>query len=80
MPLFLPRSPRSKAVCYLKEIWFEDKNVRNWFQGALPLGPITNNNLGRNNGILKIKDYSNDIKHGFKELYELVRVDARNSL
>ena len=31
-----------KAVCYLKEIWFEDKNVRNWFQGALPLGPITN--------------------------------------
>ena len=61
-----------KAVNYVKSTWFDDDGVRNWFQGAHPLGPITNNNLERNNGILKSKDYSNHTKLGFKELYELV--------
>ena len=61
-----------KAVNYVKSTWFDNDGVRNWFQGAHPLGPITNNNLERNNGILKSKDYSNHTKLGFKELYELV--------
>ena len=47
-----------KAVKYLKSTWFDDDGVRNWFQGANPLGPITNNNLERNNGILKSKEYT----------------------
>ena len=63
-----------KAVNYVKSTWYDDDGVRNWFQGAHPQGPITNNNLERNNGILKSKDYSNHTKLGFKELYELISV------
>ena len=63
-----------KAVDYLKATWFDDEAVKNWFQGAHPLGPITNNNLERNNSILKSKEFSNHTKLGFKELYELVSV------
>ena len=55
-----------KAVKYLKSTWFDDDGV----------GPITNNNLERNNGILKSKEYSNHSKLGFKELYELVSVKS----
>lgn len=61
-----------KAVQYLKTTWFEDKTVRHWYQGALPLGPMTNNNLERNNGILKSKEYANHTKLGFQELFDLV--------
>ena len=61
-----------KAVSYLKATWFDDVSVKNWFQGSNPLGPITNNIVERTNGILKSREYSNRVKLGFRELYDLV--------
>lgn len=61
-----------KAVSYLKSSWFDDVDVKNWFQRDNPLGPITNNIVERTNGILKSREYSNRAKLGFRELYDLV--------
>ena len=61
-----------KAVSYLKSSWFDDVDVKNWFQRSNPLGPITNNIVERTNGILKSREYSNRAKLGFRELYDLV--------
>ena len=76
MPLGMSNDKKAaleKAVSYLKATWFDDVSVKNWFQGSNPLGPITNNIVERTNGILKSREYSNRVKLGFRELYDLVR-------
>lgn len=63
----------SSAVSYLEDNWFAEDQPYMWFQGAVPLSPVTNNSLERQNGILKSAGYSGRQKLGLEELFTMVR-------
>ena len=63
----------ASAVSYLENNWFAEDQPCMWFQGTVPLSPVTNNSLERQNGILKSAGYSGRQKLGLEELFNMVR-------
>ena len=49
-------------IKYLSDVWVHDKSVSNWFEGACPLLPATNNSLEANNSTFKTK-YTEHKRH-----------------
>ena len=60
------------AVSYFKNNWVKTADVRNWWQGANPCMPVTNNGLERANAILKGDSGTQADKLGFQELLDQV--------
>ena len=60
------------AVSYFKNNWVKRADVRNWWQGASPCMPITNNGLERANAILKGESGTQGDKLGLQELLDQV--------
>ena len=62
----------TNAVSYFKNNWVKRADVRNWWQGANPCMPITNNGLERANAILKGDSGTQGDKLGLQELLDQV--------
>ena len=62
----------TNAVSYLKNNWVKRADIRNWWQGASPCMPITNNGLERANAILKGESGTQGDKLGLQELLDQV--------
>ena len=61
-----------EAVTYFKNSWVKRDDVRNWWQGANPCMPITNNGLERANAILKGDNGTQGEKLGLEDLLDQV--------
>ena len=62
----------TNAVSYFKNNWVKRADVRNWWQGANPCMPITNNGLERANAILKGDSGTQGDQVGLQELLDQV--------
>ena len=61
-----------EVVTYFKNSWVKQDDVRNWWQGANPCMPITNNGLERANAILKGDNGTQGEKLGLEDLLDQV--------
>ena len=60
-----------KQIKYISDTWALDRNVCNWFEGACPLLPSTNNSLEANNSTFKTR-YTDHQRHSINVITDKI--------
>ena len=65
------KSEVREIMRYISDVWVHDRSVCNWFEGACPLVPATNNSLESNNASFK-KNYTGFKRHSINVLTDKI--------